>query len=77
MNEDTYRCVCHTCDVERLVGGLEDAQAVFNEHAERSHEVVLFNQQTIDRYASPPAPEPDAGDDRAESQSDGDRSDED
>ncbi|WP_339104704.1 hypothetical protein [Haloterrigena salinisoli] len=52
MSEDLYRCVCHTCGTERLVEGLEDAQAFFNRHAERTHEVELLNQQTRCRYSN-------------------------
>lgn len=51
MSEDLYRCVCHTCGTERLVEGLEDAQAFFNRHAERTHEVELLNQQSRRRYS--------------------------
>ncbi|ELY58907.1 hypothetical protein C493_05660 [Natronolimnohabitans innermongolicus JCM 12255] len=32
--------------MDRLVEGLEDAQAVFNDHAERTHEVELLNHRT-------------------------------
>ncbi|WP_049889157.1 hypothetical protein [Natronolimnohabitans innermongolicus] len=46
MSDDCYRCVCHTCGMDRLVEGLEDAQAVFNDHAERTHEVELLNHRT-------------------------------
>ncbi|QRV16334.1 hypothetical protein [Haloterrigena salifodinae] len=55
MSEDLYRCVCHTCDTERLIEGLEDAQTFFNRHAERSHEVELLNQQTRRQYSEPSA----------------------
>ena len=53
MSDDLYRCVCHTCGTERLIEGLEDAQAFFNRHAERTHEVELLNQQTRRRYSEP------------------------
>ena len=52
MSEDLYRCVCHTCGTERLAEGLENAQAFFNEHAERAHEVELLNQQRRRRYSN-------------------------
>ena len=52
MSEDLYRCICHTCGTERLVEGLENAQAFFNEHAERAHEVELLNQQNGRRYSN-------------------------
>ncbi|MXV63519.1 hypothetical protein GS429_15940 [Natronorubrum sp. JWXQ-INN-674] len=51
MSEERYRCVCHTCEMERLITGLENAQEVFNEHAEQSHEVELLNQQLRRRYS--------------------------
>ncbi|WP_137291486.1 hypothetical protein [Natronorubrum halophilum] len=50
MSEELYRCVCHTCELERLIEGLEDAQDCFNEHADRSHEIELLNQQTRHCY---------------------------
>lgn len=66
MSEDVYRCVCHTCGTERLVEGLENAQAFFNEHAERAHEVELLNQQRRQRYSDGSAEEGTATDDGPE-----------
>lgn len=57
MSEERYRCVCHTCESEELVDGLEDAQERFNEHADRSHEVELLNQQTRQQYSNSPPDE--------------------
>ncbi|WP_436347378.1 hypothetical protein [Natronorubrum sp. FCH18a] len=50
MSEDLYRCVCHTCETERLIEGLENAQEFFSEHADRAHEVELLNRQSCRRY---------------------------
>ena len=58
MSEDRYRCICHTCGTERLIKGLEEAQAFFNDHAERAHEVELLNQQS--RRRRYPESDPDA-----------------
>lgn len=66
MSEDTYRCVCHTCEIEVVIDGLENAQEFFNEHTERAHEVELFNQETIDRYATGKQPKPDVADHQSE-----------
>lgn len=70
MSEDLYRCICHTCGTERLVEGLEDAQAFFNDHAERAHEVELLNQQS--RRRRYPEPDSDAAVENGDETSDTD-----
>ncbi|SDJ99878.1 hypothetical protein [Natronorubrum texcoconense] len=52
MSEELYRCICHTCETERLIEGLESAQEVFNEHADMSHEVELLKRQSLHRYSN-------------------------
>lgn len=77
MSDERYRCVCHTCETEQLMEGLERAQAFFNEHAERSHEVELFNRRRRRRYSNA-STDDEAADDRSTgSGSDGDATDSD
>ena len=64
MSEELYRCICHTCETERLIDGLENAQEVFNEHADKAHEVELLNRQSRRRYSNRPA-ETESGNDRS------------
>ncbi len=54
MSEELYRCICHTCETERLIEGLENAQEVFNEHASMAHEVELLNRKSRCRYSNRP-----------------------
>ena len=48
--------------MERLIDGLENAQEVFNEHADMAHEVELLNRQSRCRDSNWPA-EPESGND--------------
>lgn len=52
-----YRYVCHTCD-EGRIGETRDAlQEFFNEHAERRHEVELYNLRPMERRRDEPSEE--------------------
>ncbi|ELY42881.1 hypothetical protein [Natronorubrum tibetense] len=64
MSEERYRCICHTCESERLIDGLENAQEVFNEHADMAHEVELLKRQSRCRDSNWPV-EPESGNDRS------------
>lgn len=36
-----YHCSCHTCELDQVYESFETAQEVFNDHADRRHEVEL------------------------------------
>ncbi len=52
------------CEMERLIDGLENAQEVFNEHADMAHEVELLNRQSRRRHSNWPA-ETESGNDES------------
>lgn len=58
-----YRCLCHDCEEEYHTETLESAQAWFNSHANRQHEVELKRREEEHhhRYPVPDEQEPGNG----------------